>query len=176
MVGFYDGLSHPVIGTDHFLAMVSVGVISAQIGNKAIWTVPSIFILMMIVGGFFGINVEVNFSHFTDYFSQIIELGIILSVILLGFKITIKKKISTITTIIFISFFGLCHGSAHGMEMPWASNPILFVLGFISGTAILHLFGVGIGLYALKSSISLFLLQMIGVLCMFYGGYLLISI
>ena len=25
MVGFYDGLSHPVLGIDHFLAMVSVG-------------------------------------------------------------------------------------------------------------------------------------------------------
>ena len=30
MVGFYDGLSHPVLGIDHFLAMVSVGIVSAQ--------------------------------------------------------------------------------------------------------------------------------------------------
>ena len=28
MVGFYDGLSHPVLGIDHFLAMVSVGIVS----------------------------------------------------------------------------------------------------------------------------------------------------
>ena len=38
MVGFYDGLSHPVLGIDHFLAMVSVGIVSAQIGGRAIWT------------------------------------------------------------------------------------------------------------------------------------------
>ena len=31
-VGFYDGLSHPVLGLDHLLAMVSVGIMSAQIG------------------------------------------------------------------------------------------------------------------------------------------------
>ena len=30
MVGFYDGLSHPVLGIDHFLAMVSVGIVIAQ--------------------------------------------------------------------------------------------------------------------------------------------------
>ena len=34
MVGFYDGLSHPVLGIDHFLAMVSVGIVSAQIGGR----------------------------------------------------------------------------------------------------------------------------------------------
>ena len=41
MVGFYDGLSHPVLGIDHFLAMVSVGIVSAQIGGRAIWTIPA---------------------------------------------------------------------------------------------------------------------------------------
>ena len=54
MVGFYDGLSHPVLGIDHFLAMVSVGVVSAQIGGRAIWTIPATFVLMMIVGGIIG--------------------------------------------------------------------------------------------------------------------------
>ena len=44
MVGFYDGLSHPVLGIDHFLAMVSVGIISTQIGGKAIWTLPLTFV------------------------------------------------------------------------------------------------------------------------------------
>ena len=36
MVGFYDGLSHPVLGIDHFLAMVSVGIVSAQIGGLSL--------------------------------------------------------------------------------------------------------------------------------------------
>ena len=31
MIGFVDGLRHPVIGLDHLVAMISVGVISAQI-------------------------------------------------------------------------------------------------------------------------------------------------
>ncbi|MCB2081859.1 MAG: HupE/UreJ family protein, partial [Rickettsiales bacterium] len=35
--GFAAGISHPVLGLDHLLAMVSVGVLSAQIGGRAIW-------------------------------------------------------------------------------------------------------------------------------------------
>ena len=54
----------------------------------------------------------------------------------------------------FVSIFGLCHGTAHGMEMPWAANPILFALGFASGTAVLHLFGVGIGSVLTKSKLT----------------------
>ena len=53
-IGFYDGISHPVLGLDHFLAMVSVGIVSAQIGGKAIWTVPITFVSIMTIGGLFG--------------------------------------------------------------------------------------------------------------------------
>ena len=60
MIGFYDGLSHPVLGADHFLAMVCVGIVSAQIGGRAIWIVPSTFVLIMIIGGIIGMSVEIN--------------------------------------------------------------------------------------------------------------------
>ena len=60
MLGFYDGLSHPVLGIDHFIAMVSVGVISAQIGGRAIWFVPLVFVLFMILGGITGMIAEIN--------------------------------------------------------------------------------------------------------------------
>jgi len=183
MVGFYDGLSHPVLGLDHFLAMVSVGIISAQIGGRAIWSVPSTFVSFMLVGGVLSMVVEMNLTRYTifenifyEYISITIEFGIILSVILLGASIAIKKKLSTKLSMIFISAFGLCHGLAHGLEMPWASNPILFALGFVSGTAILHLFGVGIGMFAIRSSISNFCLKLSGLGCVIYGSYLFIKL
>ena len=77
MNGFYDGLSHPVLGLDHFLAMISVGIISAQIGGRAIWTVPSTFVFIMLIGGLIGV-------YFSGINHVIIEYGIILSVIFLG--------------------------------------------------------------------------------------------
>ena len=191
MVGFYDGLSHPVLGMDHFLAMVSVGIISAQIGGKAIWTVPLTFVGVMVIGGMLGIAAEINkglddqaislseidsVNYFADYVYVLIEIGIILSVILLGFAIAIKKKIPGYLIFIFVGVFGFCHGTAHGLEMPWASNPILFALGFASGTATLHLFGVGIGYFALKTFFSSILLRIVGILCAAYGSYLIFTI
>ncbi len=174
MVGFYDGLSHPVLGIDHFLAMVSVGVVSAQIGGRAIWTIPATFVLMMIVGGIIGMLVEVFFFNLEEPVFVVVEYGIVFSVILLGLAIAIEKKISTNIIMIFICFFGLCHGLAHGMEMPWAVNPILFALGFASGTATLHLFGVGIGSLAIKTKFSSIVLRIVGIGCAFFGLSLLI--
>ncbi|MDC0057020.1 HupE/UreJ family protein [Alphaproteobacteria bacterium] len=191
MIGFYDGLSHPVLGMDHFLAMVSVGIVSAQIGGRAIWRVPAMFVTFMIIGGALGIGAEFEkgfgdqaiytnqtstLNYFADYVYIIIELGIFLSVILLGAAIAIEKKLPISITMIFVSFFGLCHGAAHGLEMPWAANPVLFALGFVAGTTTLHLFGVGIGSFATKTAISSFLLRCIGVGCLVYGFYLLISL
>jgi urease accessory protein len=191
MVGFYDGLSHPVLGMDHFLAMVSVGIISTQIGGKAIWTLPLTFVGVMVIGGILGIAAEINkglddqaislseidsVNYFADYVYVLIEIGIILSVILLGLAIAINKKISVYLIFIFVGIFGFCHGTAHGLEMPWASNPILFALGFASGTATLHLLGVGIGYFALKTLLSSILLRIVGVLCAVYGSYLIFTI
>ena len=174
MNGFYDGLSHPVLGIDHFLAMVSVGVVSAQIGGRAIWTIPTTFVSMMIVGGIIGMLVEVFFFDLEMLVFIFVEYGIVFSVILLGLAIAIEKKIPNQIIMIFICYFGLCHGLAHGMEMPWAVNPILFALGFASGTATLHLFGVGIGSLSIKTKFSSIFLRIVGLGCAIFGLSLLI--
>ena len=167
-VGFYDGLSHPVLGLDHLLAMISVGIISAQIGGRAIWTVPSIFVILMTIGGLFGFLLIVQEFYF-------VEIGIVFSVILLGIGISIINKIPTKLILIFVAAFGLFHGVAHGLEVPAAVSPILFVLGFIIGTTTLHLLGVVIGYLSIKNKISLAVLKVIGFTFAIYGIYLLKS-
>ena len=169
MVGFYDGISHPVLGLDHFLAMISVGIVSAQIGGKAIWTVPATFVSIMTIGGVFGFLLIIDEFFF-------VEVGIVLSVILLGFGISIEKKIPTNLIMVFVGIFGLFHGIAHGIEVPAAANPLLFVLGFICGTSALHIFGVGIGYFSIKTAISSILLRLTGILFSIYGIYLLTQI
>ena len=130
--------------------MISVGILSAQIGGKAIWTVPLTFVSVMTIGGLFGFLLIVQEFYF-------VEIGIILSVIVLGFAISIQKKIPIFLILIFVGIFGLFHGIAHGLEIPAASSPILFILGFICGTTALHIFGVTIGYLSVKNSISLML-------------------
>jgi len=53
--GFLSGMVHPVLGYDHLLAMLSVGILSAQIGGRAIWTVPATFVSVMALGGLLGL-------------------------------------------------------------------------------------------------------------------------
>lgn len=51
---FVDGMSHPLSGFDHMLAMFAVGVWGAQLGGRAIWTVPTSFVAMMALAGWIG--------------------------------------------------------------------------------------------------------------------------
>ncbi len=170
MNGFYDGLSHPVLGFDHFLAMVCVGVVSSQIGGRVIWTVPSLFVLFMILGGVAGLLLEIIAITLSNF----VEWGIIFSVIFLGLSVAIEKKLPINIIMIAVAFFGSFHGLAHGIEMPWAANPILFAIGFSTGTATLHLFGVGIGLVLIKNSFLNIILRIAGFSCALFGFYLII--
>jgi len=99
--GFLSGFEHPVLGFDHFLAMVSVGIWSSQIGGKAIWFVPATFVIFMIFGGILGVS---------GVTLPIFEVGIAISVFLLGIAIATERYISVKIGLIFISFFGIFHG------------------------------------------------------------------
>ena len=57
-----------------------------------------------------------------------------------------------------------------------AANPLLFVLGFICGTSALHLFGVAIGYFAIKTAVSSILLRLTGITFAIYGMYLFFGI
>jgi len=151
--GFLSGFTHPVLGFDHFLAMVSVGIWSAQLGGRAIWYVPATFVMFMVVGGVIGIN-EIEIP--------LIEVGIALSVFLLGIAIASGTFINVRVGLLFISFFGVFHGHAHGVEMPMVANPTLYAIGFISGTALIHILGVFVGILAEKKEQTASLLRYIG--------------
>ncbi|NJN81740.1 MAG: urease accessory protein, partial [Caldilineaceae bacterium] len=53
--GALAGFLHPLLGLDHMLAMVAVGMLSAQLGGRAIWTVPAAFVSVMVIGGILGL-------------------------------------------------------------------------------------------------------------------------
>ncbi|TXM97099.1 urease accessory protein, partial [Methylobacterium sp. WL122] len=40
------------------------------------------------------------------------------------------------------------HGYAHGAEMPETASGLVYGLGFLAGTALLHAVGLGLGLVA----------------------------
>ncbi|HJP38414.1 MAG: HupE/UreJ family protein [Gammaproteobacteria bacterium] len=133
---FIGGLAHPVLGVDHFLAMVCVGILSAQIGGRAIWSVPATFVGVMAFGGLLGM---------LDLGLSAIEAGIAFSLLALGFAITMDRKLPLSMAMTFVGIFAIFHGYAHGAEMPKVARPVIYSIGFLTGTAALHLCGVIIG-------------------------------
>ncbi len=135
---FLAGLTHPVLGLDHLLAMLAVGIVSAQIGGKAIWTVPGTFVVVMAVGGLIG-RADPGLG------ASVIEYGIAASVILLGIVIAVERNLAIGAAMMVVGVFAMFHGYAHGKEIPTVARPMLYAFGFLTGTALIHLSGVVIG-------------------------------
>jgi urease accessory protein len=133
---FLSGFTHPVLGVDHFLAMVSVGIVSAQLGGRAVWTVPCTFVLVMVFGGLLG-------WLYTDF--SAVEVGIAISVLALGVAIAADKSLPISLVMTAVGFFAIFHGYAHGAEMPTVANPYTYAVGFMTGTAVLHIGGLVVG-------------------------------
>lgn len=164
--GFNSGLSHPVFGMDHLLAMLSVGILSAQMGGKWIWKVPFTFILVMLIGGVLGIKG-------IDIIS--VELGIVLSVLILGGAIASGKRIPPVLAMIFVTIFAIFHGHAHGTEMPYLAEPMLYAGGFVVGTATIHILGVLISYILQKLKTGESLLRYLGSTIAAIGFYFTIN-
>lgn len=164
---FLGGLTHPVLGLDHFLAMVSVGVVSAQIGGRAIWTVPATFVSVMAVGGLVG-----RLSGF-EISSGLIEFGIAVSVLALGIVIALERSLPLALTMLAVAFFAMFHGYAHGAETPDIARPLVYALGFLTGTAAIHLTGVLTGDVAKRYSAGRIVLRVGGATTALVGALFL---
>jgi urease accessory protein len=165
--GFATGLLHPALGFDHFLAMLSVGILSAQIGGRAIWYVPATFVLVMTFGGALGMSAVPVPS---------VELGIAVSVLILGIALATERYVPTWIAFACVAVFGIFHGHAHGTEMPVIANPWFYALGFVTGTAVIHVCGVLVGLGSRRLRRGETYLRVLGVAIATAGAYLVVSL
>jgi len=135
---FMSGLSHPLFGLDHILAMVAVGLWAAMIGGRAIFAVPAAFVGAMLLGFMLAI---------TGVALPVVEPVILASVIALGFLVAAAVRLPAGAGMAIVGAFALFHGFAHGGEIG-AATELRYGLGFAIATAALHFAGVGIGLLA----------------------------
>lgn len=173
--GFPEGFWHPVLGFDHLLAMVSVGIISAQMGGRAIWSVPATFVASMVLGGLTGMNYTLEIWETIDA-TFLIEFGIGLSVFLLAAAIALNKKIPALPVFGFVAIFGSCHGIAHGIEIPDLASSEAYVSGFVLGTSCLHLIGVAIGHYSEKIPMGRTALRYAGAVAAGVGLHIMVQL
>ena len=133
---FAAGLSHPLLGLDHILAMVAVGLWAALLGGRAIWMVPTAFVGTMLAG--FGVALAGLGLPF-------VEPVIAASVVVIGLLALVALQVPTVVGMIMVGFFAFFHGYAHGGELGGA-GALAFCVGFALSTAFLHALGVAVGL------------------------------
>ena len=134
--GFLSGFEHPISGMDHILAMVSVGLWGAQLGAPAIWLLPVTFPIVMAFGGFLGL-IGIPLPG--------VEVGIALSALLLGAAVMAEWRAPLFAAAALVGVFAIFHGHAHGAELPPGESGLLYSIGFVVATGMLHLVGIGIG-------------------------------
>lgn len=131
------GFLHPFTGLDHLLVMVAVGLWAVQLGGRALWLLPVCFVGSMMLGGTVGL---------CGIHQPLVEHGILASIILLGVALGMAWRPRLWVAAICVGVAGLCHGYAHGSEMPSGALPLLFLAGMVAATSVLHAFGVWGGL------------------------------
>ena len=136
-IGFVTGLEHPWSGLDHVLAMIAVGIWGAQLGNPALWILPVTFPMVMSLGAMMGL-LGIPLPG--------IEIGIAVSAILLGTMVLGEVKPKLYIAAVMVGFFAIFHGHAHGTELPAGQSGLLYSMGFVIATGVLHGIGITIGL------------------------------
>jgi urease accessory protein len=130
------GVSHPLTGLDHILAMLAVGLWAAQRGGRAVYAVPAAFVGAMTAGFLLGL------AGMTLPF---VEPMIAASVLALGVLVASAARLPVAASAGLVGLFALFHGVAHAAELGGA-GAFSFGFGLAAATVALHAAGIGIGL------------------------------
>jgi urease accessory protein len=134
--GFATGVTHPLTGLDHALAMVAVGLWAAQLGGRARWAVPAAFVGVMMAGSALGM---------TGVTMPMVDSAILCSMMILGLLVTSAVRVPLAASVAIVGAFAAVHGLAHGMEIPATASGIGYTGGFALSTAALHGVGLAFG-------------------------------
>ena len=158
--GFLSGLTHPIFGWDHVVAMIAVGLWGAILGNPAIWLLPIVFPLVMAIGAALGIlGIPIPF----------VETGIALSGVVLGILVAMFLRAPMAIAAILVGLFAIFHGVAHGTELPDAANPVAYGVGFVIATGLLHAAGILFG-SLIGSDLGKMIVRAVGVVIALVGA------
>lgn len=127
--GLLAGVTHPVTGLDHLLAMLAVGLWAAQQSGTTRWALPLTFVASMLLGGLLG---------FAGLEIPLMESAIAGSVLALGLLVAVAARPPMAMALGLTTLFALTHGVAHGLELPAQTSPWTYAVGFVTATTALH--------------------------------------
>jgi len=123
--GFLSGLGHPVIGLDHFAAVVAVGCLAAA--HRAGWALALGFVLAMVAG------VAVHVQGFSLPGTEAL---VALTVIALGVLMLRRTAVPAAAALAIFLAAGLLHGYALGESIFGAERTPLFA--YLLGLAVIQ--------------------------------------
>lgn len=136
------GIGHPMLGADHLLAMVAVGLLAVTMAGRAVIALPLAFMAGM-AGGFglalFGGTLP------------LVEPMILASVMVIGGLTALAVRLPMGAVAALVAAFGAFHGFAHGGEVG-AAGLWGFGLGMLAGTGILHGAGIAVAVALRRGS------------------------
>jgi len=137
--GLLDGVLHPLIGVDHLLVMLAVGLWAAMRGGKSLWLLPLAFVTAMGVGaGLSMLGISINAA----------ETWVAASVVAVGILVWRNTRMSSALAVALVAVFALAHGYVHALELTDSANALSYSAGFLLTTAALHGLGLAVGLLA----------------------------
>jgi urease accessory protein len=166
--GFLHGLIHPVLGPDHLLAMLAVGLWSGFVLPRRFWAGPVTFLSAMAIGaGLSRAGVPMPG----------VEMLVIGSVTVFGLLVLLARRgqgvFVTAASLAAVAVFAACHGYVHATEATGAFS--LYLAGVLGATAALHIAGIGIARWVATGPAARPAQQGLGVLIAVSGAVLLVG-
>lgn len=140
---FSDGWLHPLLGIDHLLAMVAIGMLAVRMGGRGLWLMPAMFVTSMVGGGLLA-SIGVPLPG--------VEWGILASVLVLGLLVAASWRLPLAAGAALASVFAVFHGYAHAAEMATGGSLSAYAAGFVAATATLHIGGIVAGLLLARAA------------------------
>ncbi len=163
--GIVDGLLHPLIGLDHLLVMLAIGLWSAMRGGRALWLLPATFLIAM------GASAVL---HFAGLSMTTAESWVAFSVLASGVLVWRNTTMSSALAVALVAVFAVGHGYVHAAELANGADALGYSAGFLMTTTMLLGLGVAVGILGVAR------LKMIskgfGLLCAVVGVSLLVGV
>ena len=120
--GFLSGLGHPVIGIDHLVFVIAIG-LAAALSKKLGMVIPAVFVFATALG---------TAIHLQSIDLPVVEIIIAASVLLMGVFLAKKETTNLALLTIVSAIAGIFHGYAYGESIVGAETTALgaYLLGF----------------------------------------------
>jgi urease accessory protein len=129
--GLLSGLGHPIIGVDHLLFIIGVGLLAGVVGRKLL--IPLAFILGTLVGAA---------AHLSGLNISFAEIAILASVATMAAAVFRSVRMPALLTAGLVAIAGIFHGYAYAESIFGAEVTPLYA--YLTGFAIIQ-FAIAVG-------------------------------